>query len=306
MARLLISLAAVLLMFLQSCSPEIEEARLLIPLRFFSTPAGLIRTTSSTRDIEIHVRGPVRLMDRLRNESISYPVDLYADLVLDPAGIVSFIEPGSYSIPVFEDRIPILPGISLLDVNPSFITIRLEKETYKRLPVTVPYTGKPAAGYLVKPASAEPSMVVVNGADSVISPLTFLRTKPVDLSGARESFKKEIPLDLGEAIFTQTSPLIINVSVPVIKEMVTLLFENLAVKHENGKGAVRIVPETISIKVKGPANDLKKSSVTDEFKIYIDLAGLEPGVYVRRAVIKLPVGLILTEASPEVFTVTIK
>ena len=67
-----------------------------------------------------------------------------------------------------------------------------------------------------------------------------------------------------------------------------------------------ITPPAISLAVKGPANVVNTLETSREFVVYMDLKGLEPGVYVRRATIVLPVNTLLVGVSPEIFTVTIK
>jgi len=288
------------------CSPEIEETDLLLPLRFSSTPEGLVRTSSPERAIEIHIKGPPRFIQQAVSENLSYLVDLYTDLAYDPAGIISLIEPGEYSIPIIEERIPIRPQVKITSITPSFITVKLDRELIKRLPVQVPYSGKPAAGHIALSAVPDPLIVELKGAQSVVAPLGKVLTKPVDLTGAKEDFKKRVPLDLDDSAAVTVLPEIIVVSIPIQEQIDTRTFEAIVVNTKNSSGQVSIVPSEIEITVKGPANVLKTAGIIGQFEIYIDLKELEPGVYVRRAIIKLPVGLILTGARPELFTVTIE
>jgi hypothetical protein len=43
----------------------------------------------------------------------------------------------------------------------------------------------------------------------------------------------------------------------------------------------------------------------DDFSVYVDLSKLEPGVYVRRATIALPLNTTLVGVDPEIFTVNV-
>jgi len=95
-------------------------------------------------------------------------------------------------------------------------------------------------------------------------------------------------------------------TIPIVETIVTQSFKDLLVITKNSPENTMITPQAMEIKVKGPLNILKKSGIRKQFSIYIDLEGLGPGLYMRRAIIKLPVGLILADTRPELFTITIK
>ena len=282
------------------------ETDFLLPLQFVSMPANLIRTESLCRNIEVHVRGPARYIQQISRDNLSYPVDLYTDIALDPAGSSVLIEPGIYTIPVLEERIPLSSRVTITAITPSFITVRLEEKISVRLPVKVIYTGTPATGHIVLHASTNPEIIQLTGAESALATLTAVETKPVDITGAREDFKRKVPLNLDQFVDSNPKDSIILVSVPIREEIITRTFDNLPVSPKNTNIYADISPPEISITVKGPAKILKKSGITKEFRIYMDLAELDPGVYVRRATISLPVGLILIAVGPEVFTITME
>jgi len=294
----------ILVTFLMGCSSEPEETNLLIPLGFSSLPPNLVNIPSDTTNIEIQIKGPARFVKLASHEDLSYLVDLYFDLALDPAGNATNIEPGTYSIPVVEERIPLHPSLSITNITPAFIKVHLEKKMAKRLFVHVPYKGEPAPGYNALDATADPVVVEVTGAESAIEDLTLIQTKTVDITNARESFKKNLPLDLDPSIGVDTP--IVMATIPIVETIVTQSFKDLPVITKNSPENTMIIPQTMEIKIKGPMNILKKSGIRKQFSIYIDLEGLGPGVYVRRAIIKLPVGLILADTRPELFTITIK
>ncbi len=304
--RHLVVITALVITLLTGCSPEPEETNLLVHLGFSPPPSNLVKMPSHATNLEIRIKGPSRLVKRASQEDLSYLVDLYTDLALDPAGNASTIDPGFYSIPVMEERIPLHPRLAIISITPSFITVRLERKLAKRLPVHVPYTGKPAPGYTALDAATDPMVVEVTGAQSALDSLTLIKTKPVDISNAREDFKKNLPLDLDFSATVKTSTAMVVATVPIVETIVTQTFEQIRIATKNSPPKTTIVPSTMEIKVKGPRNKLKKSGFKDQFRIYIDLEGLAPGVYVRRAVIELPVGLILADTRPELFTVTIE
>ena len=171
--------------------------------------------------------------------------------------------------------------------------------------MAVVIVGAPAPGYLVAEATVKPGWVVLRGPQAVLVGIEKIATNPIDCSALSESFRKEITLDLAEyvAIVFPPDPIIAQVN---IQEMVIVkAFQDLAVIGRNTQYSFNITPPVIEIEVKGPytvINDLENNL---EFEIYVDLKNLQPGVYVRRATIALPVTTALVGVSPEIFTVTI-
>ncbi|MCF8044419.1 MAG: hypothetical protein K9J83_01060 [Desulfarculaceae bacterium] len=281
------------------------ETSLLIPIRFTSVPSDLIVTSPATENIQIRIRGNPALVDRIESMNLEYYVDLFTELASDPAGFQSGIEPGLYTIPVIEKRIGLPRAAMILDITPSHIRVDLERRAVKILPVTVPYTGKPAPGHKALPAGTDPETVRVEGAMSTIGSLEAITTKPVELNQTKNTFKKKVPLDLEESFITPSTR-IVTATVPVKKKKVSRSFDDLAVKVKNAFYRCSIVPPRISITVKGPYDLVHKSGLEDMFDIFIDLGGLDPGVYNRRAIIELPADLLLIHANPEIFTVKIE
>ncbi len=291
--------------FVVGCSSEPKESNLLLPVHFLSMPSGLVKISPFTKNIEISIKGPARLIKKISNEDLAYNVDLYTDLASDPAGNSGTVEPGLYSIPVVESRIPIMPGILITKVSPDFIIIKLDKMISKHFPIKVPYKGKPASGYVALPATSQPEEIVLKGAASMINNIKYVQTKPVDIAGFKEDFKKEVPVDLNNTSEITAEPEIIFVTVPIKEKTITMAFKDLPVRIKNNTVKAVITPSKMNILVKGYANILQEKNIKNKFMIYIDLKGLKQGVYVRRAIINLPVGLILTDAKPEIFTVKI-
>ncbi|MFO7749736.1 MAG: CdaR family protein [Desulfobacteraceae bacterium] len=293
--------------FFSACATEPEETKLLLPVVFSSVPEGLAMVSPDEVDVEIHVKGPGSLIKGLGSQNLTCRVDLYTELASDPAGASHFIRPGTYSIPLMKKRIAIPRECTITEITPDFVTITLEEKKTATFPVKVPYRGKPAAGYTALPAETKPETVAVTGAASRLDSLKVIRTKPVDITRAREHFKKELPLDLdGDSGLSTPDRKTVTAFVAIEKKQITKTFADIPIDTVNTEKSSIISPDRMEITVKGPANILKNSGVREQFNIFMNLEGLGPGIYVRRAVIKLPVGLILENAEPEIFTVKIE
>ena len=91
----------------------------------------------------------------------------------------------------------------------------------------------------------------------------------------------------------------------ISEEILTKSLTDIAVQGNDSQHVYEITPPVITIDVKGPARLLETLSSTPDFRVYVDIKGLDPGVYVRRATLELPVETTLISASPEIFTVRI-
>jgi len=288
------------------CAADPVETDLLLPVDFSNVPENMVLTNFNPDKIEIRIRANPKFMDLINKENTRYPVDLYTDLAFDPAGDSDSIEPGSYLIPVEEKRIPMHRAIKILSINPSYLSVNLEKKVRKTFKITVPYIGTPAKGHIALDAATEPASVELVGAAPLIQSIKEIKTKPIDLTNASEKFKKKIPLDLENPSIISSSDPIIIVTVPIQQKMISKVIENIPIQVWNSTSRVSIAPSKITIQVKGPFEALSNKEVLDQIYSFIDLKGLAPGVYVRHAYINIPGDLIMTDAVPRVFTINIK
>jgi len=287
------------------CASEPVETDLLVPVKFADMPAGLIQTDFYTRSIEVRVRGSLDQIHRVEALNLTYLVDLYADLTSDPVDATAFIPPAFYAIPVIKERLATPPGIEIIHVKPAYITVELERKEIRSLPVTVVLTGEPAMGYEVAHTKSEPITVVLTGPESLFRKITSIQTKPVDITGADADLKKMGSLDI-DALGFSTAASLVTVMVAIQEKITTHTYGAIPVTTRNSPPSVQISPPEMQIILKGPVNRFKDKGVDGDFQVYIDLKDLPAGVYVRPAVINVPVGLMLVDAKPENFTVTIK
>jgi len=288
------------------CATEPVETDLLLPVDFSNVPENLALTNFHTDKIEIRIQANPQLIELINKENTRYQADLYTNLEFDPAGDSDSIEPGRYLIPVEKNRIPMNPAIKILSINPSYLSVQLEKKISKTFKVTVPYTGKPAKGHIALEAATNPSSIELTGASSLIYSIKELKTKPIDLANTSEDFKKKIPLDLDNPSTISSSDQIIIVTVPIQQQQILKTVENIPIQIWNSTTKVNIEPSEITIQIKGPFETLSNKKIIDQIYSFIDMKGLMPGVYARHAYINIPVGLMMTNASPQVFTIEIE
>ena len=171
--------------------------------------------------------------------------------------------------------------------------------------ISASYSGAEEPGYVALSARIEPAKVMLTGPESAILSIKNLKTKPIDLSKANESFKKKMPVDL-KGLNITSEPAIVTVFVFVEKRQIIKIIKNIPVELKNAKLNASVSPLKIMLTIKGGHDMLNRKDIKEKIKVSIDIKGLKPGIYVRRAVIDLPLELIMTDAQPEIFTVKIE
>ena len=272
---------------------SVQETDIFIPVDSEKIPEGLIITNGPFTGIEVHVRGPKSIIRTLSDLKIQYTIDL------------SEVNIGVNVIPINQARIPLPNGISILKINPDSITVKVENEIKKKLPVDISLIGKPAKGFMVVGTEAKPISVILRGSEDTLSRMDKVSTKPINLNGLSGSFKKEVALDLAENLKILDSSKIILANVFIKEQLTTKTFDNIPVHGVGSLYVYRITPPVITIKVKGPVNMIEKLYGSNGVQVYIDLNGLKPGAYHKRATITLPVKTTLIDAKPEIFKVKI-
>jgi len=270
-----------------------NESHIKVPIEVENLPPGTLLTSPSVPGIEIQVQGPDAIRNRLADFNLQYRLDL------------SHLEPGRHTVPIQISQLDLPRGLSIVKFQPQAIPIHLELEARKEVPITVFFKGTPAPGYFVVQTLAHPALVMLRGSKQDLDKIESVSTHPIDVGGIVDSFKKEITLDLPQHIDTITLKDPIVVTVEISEEIQTKQFKAVLVEILGSQDRSEINPAFISMDIKGPVKLLEGLTKHPEFKVYVDIKNLDPGVYVRRATIELPVGTTLIKVKPEIFTVTI-
>jgi len=270
------------------------ESELNVPVAFKNLPDDLIIVGQPPKEIEVLVRGQKLVLAAFLEQKHVCTVNL------------AQASSGLVTLPIGESNLQFQGNISIVRMEPTSFTLRIEPKLTKTVPVVVSLTDNPAPGYRVSLTLAVPSSLQIVGSEKVLAGIERLSTRPVSVKDASESFKKEIAVDLPNGVsLGNAGTSLVTTQINIEENVVVHRFENIPVESRNTLFPVKISPPEIDIDVRGPENDLASLSVGDDIKVYVDLKDLSPGVYVRRAQFSLPPGSSFVAADPEVFTVTI-
>ena len=244
--------------------------------------------------IRLMVAGSSATLDHVDPQSASYRMNL--------AGLGA----GTHTLPVQLTDIRLPGGLSPRDLLTPSLTIRLEPMVTKTAGVVAVLEGNPAPGYAVASVNLTPDRIVLKGTDAMLSAIETVNTRPLNLEAAAESFKKQVPLNLPEAIGVEP-PLRIVLAEVIIKErIITRVMENIPISGRGTTDTYRIDPQTITLTVSGPESVVNSVETDPAFAVTVDMAGLSPGTHNLKAIINLPVAIKLVRISSERFSVTIE
>ena len=219
---------------------------------------------------------------------------------------LSGLEAGTHTISIDASQVTLPDKISLKAVLTPWLTARLEMLTVKTVDAVAVLEGHPAPGFAVVGVDLRPDRIVLKGPATILADIETVKTYPIDLESASEPFKKEVPLNLPEAVDVEPPLRIVLAEVAVRERIVTRVLEGIPVTASGSSAPHQIRPETINLSVVGPETIVAAIESDPAFAVSIDLTGLTAGDHHLKATINLPIQTTLVQVSPEHFVVTIE
>jgi YbbR domain-containing protein len=172
-----------------------------IPVKFKNIPAGMGIVKGSAKTVSVTIVGRENL---LRNLNIS---DINVIVKLDKA------EKGEGTYSVKKDDIKLPYGMSVIQIKPSSLKVRLEENVTKTVKIKPTITGIPEKGFSVRSIVIKPRRVVIRGLKSELKRINALRTEALDITGLNETISQELDIEIEGA---NVKPDINKVNVKII------------------------------------------------------------------------------------------
>jgi YbbR domain-containing protein len=150
-----------------------------IPVEIVGQDPGLVITSDVPKQIELTLRAPRSVWDKLLAETSGIRA------VLDLSGLST----GDHTLPI-QIQIPTRP-VRIVSATPQTATITLEPLATQTFPVNLSLSGEPAIGYQAGDPSLDPSEVVISGPKSQVDRVARLRIS-LNLAGVRESIDQTV------------------------------------------------------------------------------------------------------------------
>lgn len=174
-------LIAVFLWFFVTSQGQ-SEISLEAPLEFKDIPAELGIAGSSVKAVTLTIRGQERFMKNLNASDLRVFLDL------------GKAKPGEILYPVNKEDVKLPFAMTVTNVIPPSVRVKLEEITLKTVPVQPQLLGSPKEGAVIS-IVVEPKTVVIRGLKSELGKIDMIRTKPFDISHSSGKITEELDLD---------------------------------------------------------------------------------------------------------------
>lgn len=199
---------------------------------------------------------------------------------------------GTVVVTLSPDLVKAPTGARAMRVDPNEITLSLDREDDKEVPVKAEVMGTPPEDYEVSKVLCTPATVVVHGPRQRLATVDAVRTDPIDLEGRLRSFtlnRSIVPL--GVSWSARVEPATVDVRVSIVQRTARTEIENVRVSalvKPNSRDGVQFWPPTVRVTLSGKT-DLIGNLEKDRLLAFVDCSTLERGSRVSLPV-RVPVG----------------
>lgn len=254
-------------------------------------PAGRKLLTAAIEPAEVRVVGPRMAVDGVKR----------IVAVLDLTGVTDSVE---RSLPL---RALDAEGneVAQVQIRPETVKVRVPVIPVKAVSIKPTITGTPPEGYLVVSATALPSTVDITGDPDDLKNITEIATQPIDVTGYRSDFTKEVFLAMPEHVSAVDQTVAVSVRVVIHEKTaektlkgpikISGLEPNLTAELSEGEG---------TITVSGPYSKMQNLT-WDDLHVSVDATGFPEGTHRFTVRYRLPEGVRAVSVSPESVYATI-
>jgi YbbR domain-containing protein len=261
------------------------EASLNVPLELRNIPAHLMITSPRVDFVNLRVTGPRTLLGRIDKARLSVGLDLGG------------VRAGPAVFRVAAEALNLPRGVKVLRINPSQVTLELERVGHKSVPVHLRLVGKPPADLQVGDTKVSPETVQVTGPASDVDEIHAVNTEAFDISkAAAGSIERELPLDsMGDYVSSSADRVAVQVHIEEVS--VTREFKRASIELHNAAAGTRLVPDAVRLTVRGP----KRLVTTLEIPpgaVSVDAAGDDDHDHMVKPTAELPAGIEVVTIDP--------
>jgi len=283
--KLLSLLAAVGLWFFVNAGERDAELALQVPVELRNIPPNVMLVSPRIDFIDLVVRGPRTLLNRIDPEQLTVPLDLRG------------VRPGPAVFRIVGETLDLPRGVSVVRLTPSEVTLEFAATLRKRVPVRVALTGKPPGGLRVTWTKVAPESIEVVGPADQVEQIKTASTVPVDLAEAGPGLiERDLALEAPREYVSYSAGLVHAQAMLEEPERVRTM-PNVAIVVRNSPYRTILAPPAVQITVRGPRSSTESLEL-DHGAVYIDAAGREPGSYEVTPAVELPADVELVKQEP--------
>ena len=159
-----------------------------------------------------------------------------------------------------------------VDLESSFVNVTVTLLKQKNVPIKINYIENRNNQDILKNYKITPDTINIKGTKDIIDSITYINTKPLDLSSISNNTSKEVALEIPEGIITDTKYITIKLKeMKPIKEDIIYSDNDVEVRNlEDGFDISKLnIPK--EIKVSFEKKDSSEPVVKEDILLYIDL-----------------------------------
>ncbi len=247
-----------------------------VPVEFSGLRQGVeVLGDDAAHTVTLRLRGPHDLVRGLLPNQLSVVANL------------SNKEPGERVVLLRHKDVLRPDGVDVLQIEPASIKLRLDTTARKQVKVEPRYSGTPAEGVELYRLTATPATVEVEGPQSLLTPLTEVKTESVSLTGQRQNFAATVDLELPHPSLRLVKRAPVTLAFALGERRASRLFSNLPVQVSGPAGNARLLTKTVEVIVLGPRAAVEALRDSD-LKVELDLTALAPNTDIARPRVRLP------------------
>ena len=219
---------------------EKPEREIAIAVTFDNLADNLLLMDAQRHSVRLLVSDAAAALKTIDTNETSCRVDL------------SGLGEGTHTLTVHPSNIGLPKGVALQTLLTPSLTLKLETVSQKTAGVIAILEGQPAPGFAVVAVSLQPERILLKGTATMLAGIDTVKTLPINLEDAAESFKKEVPLNLPETVAVDPPLRIVVAHVEVRERIITRVLENMPVSVKGTFADFQVHPDAIKLTVKGP------------------------------------------------------
>jgi YbbR domain-containing protein len=170
----LMSLLLAIGLWLVVARSPVAEVEMKVPIEFHNVPENLEIDSASFTEAQIRVRGPERLVNRLRSSDVRAEIDL------------STVSPGSRTFDLSSRNIRLPQDLEVVQIIPGQFQLSFDNRMTRSVEVRPRVTGNFAEGMRIAQAVADPPSIMITGPRRRVEAVEAATTDPVDASGTMD------------------------------------------------------------------------------------------------------------------------
>jgi len=234
-----------------------------VPIEVLNLPADLVISNQYKKTIEASVRGPRSMIQELRKQNISRPVDL------------SRATPGTMVIKNEADSIAFPNGITVLRLQPANITLLIDKLVEKELPIHPVLEGMPALGFELDKVTLDPDRLTVSGPKNILERQISLKTYVINLDGLDHSTTLQVQLNLSPELLNLIGETVVSVRISVRERMLKKTVRGIPVNVRGADVPLQTRPATVAVVAEIPEKLIRDTpELAMLFRASVEAAGV--------------------------------